>query len=79
MGTSSIKHGKVVLQLDDQVIILLRESGTTFKGINQHTQESHALHCDITHAKYDIPVPMLGFSRGYIHRFLTRVAESRLL
>ena len=28
------------------------QSGTTFKGINQHTQESHASHCDITHAKW---------------------------
>ena len=48
---SSTKHGKVVPQLDDQVIILLRKNGTTFKRINQHTQESHASHCDITHAK----------------------------
>ena len=51
MGTSSNKHGKVVPQLDDQVIILLRKSGTTFRRINQHTEESHASHCDITHAK----------------------------
>ena len=49
---SSIKHGKVVPQLDDQVIKLLRKSGTTFKRINQYTQESHASHCDITHAKW---------------------------
>ena len=27
------------------------QSGMTFKGINQHTQESHASQCDITHAK----------------------------
>ena len=27
------------------------KSGMTFKEINQHTQESHASHCDITHAK----------------------------
>ena len=27
VGTSSTKHGKVVPQLDDQVIILLRKSG----------------------------------------------------
>ena len=27
------------------------QSGMTLKGINQHTQESHANHCDITHAK----------------------------
>ena len=46
VGTSSTKHGKVVPQPDDQVIILLRKSGTTFKEINQHTQESHASHCD---------------------------------
>ena len=51
-GNESIKHGKIVSQLDDQVIILLRKSGTTFKGINQHTQESHASRCDITHAKW---------------------------
>ena len=48
---SPIKHGKVVPQSDNQVIELLMKSGTTFKGINQHTQESHASHCDITHAK----------------------------
>ena len=52
VGMSSTKHGKVVPQLDDQVIILLRKSGTTYKRINQHTQESHASHCDITHAKW---------------------------
>ena len=52
VGTSSTKQGKVVPQLDDQVFILLRKSGTTFKRINQHTQESHASHCDITHAKW---------------------------
>ena len=52
VGTSSTRHGKVVPQLDDQVIILLRKCGTTFKRINQHTQESHASHCDITHAKW---------------------------
>ena len=49
---SSIKHGKVVPQSGDQVIAVLIESGTTFKGFNQHTQESHAGHCDITHAKW---------------------------
>ena len=52
VGTSSIKHGKVVPQSDNQVIELLMKSGTTFKRINQHTQESHASHCDITHAKW---------------------------
>ena len=52
VGTSSIKHGKVVLQLVNQVIELLMQSGTTFKGINQHTQESLASQCDITHAKW---------------------------
>ena len=52
MGTSSIKHGKVVPQSDDQMIKLLMKSSMTFKGINQHTQESHASHCDITHAKW---------------------------
>ena len=52
VGMSSIKHGKVVPQLDDQVIILLRKSGTNFRRTNQHTQESHASHCDITHAKW---------------------------
>ena len=36
-GTSQIKHGKIVPQLVDQVIKLLMQSGTTFKGINQHT------------------------------------------
>ena len=36
VGTSSTKHGKVVPQQDDQVIKLLRKSGTTFKRINQH-------------------------------------------
>ena len=48
---TSTKHGKVVPQLDDQVIKLLRKSDMNFKGINQPTQESHASHCDITHAK----------------------------
>ena len=52
VGMSPIKHGKVVPQSDDQVIKLLMKSGMTFKGINQHTQESHASHCDITHAKW---------------------------
>ena len=27
------------------------QSGTTPKGINQHSQEPHTNHCDITHAK----------------------------
>ena len=49
---SSTKHGKVVPQSDNQVIELLMKSGMTFKGINQHTQESHASHCDITHVKW---------------------------
>ena len=52
VGTSPIKYGKVVPQSDNQVINLLRKRGTTFKRINQHTQESHASHCDITHAKW---------------------------
>ena len=52
MGTSSIKQGKVVPQLGGQVTELLTKSGMTFKGINQHTQESHASHCDITHARW---------------------------
>ena len=47
-----IKHGKGVPHSVNQVIRLFRKSGTTFKGINQHTQESHASHCDITHAKW---------------------------
>ena len=35
----------------DQVVKLLMQSGMTFKGVNQHTPESHPSHCDITHAK----------------------------